>query len=82
MLSTYKMEMIYDADTQNQFSGTVVTKALNKKQAKTFAINEGIRKYNPNGDSIGIEKIYKLEMVSTPIRHGKNFQYWKELKIK
>ena len=78
MLSTYKTEMLYDEINR----GTIIIKALNKKQAKTFAINEGIRKYNPNGDSIGIEKIYKLEMVSTPIRHGKNFQYWKELKIK
>jgi hypothetical protein len=77
MLSTYKTEMLYDEINR----GTIIIKALNKKQAKTFAINEGIRKYNPNGDSIGVEKIYKLEMVSKP-RYGTNLQYWKELKIK
>ena len=67
--------MIYDEDTKKPFSGTVITKALNKKQAKTFAINEGIRKYNPNGDSIGIENIYKLY-------NKKPYLYWKKLKLK
>ena len=67
--------MIYDGGTTYRHTGTVITKALNKRQARTFAINEGIRKHNPEGDSIEIETLYKL--------YGKTpHRYWKKLKLK
>ena len=81
MLSTYRLNMVYDGGTSYQFTGTVVTKALNKRQARTFAINEGIRKHNPEGESIEVKTIYKLATVSKPT-YGTPFQYWKELKLK
>ena len=81
MLATYKMHMIYDGGTTYQHTGTVVTKALNKRQAKTFAINEGIRKHNPEGESIEVNQIYKLYTYNEGPKKT-YLQYWNQRKIK